>query len=63
MHLINNRYLGAIQMICDTFWSILDHPPLRHVSFGDTGSDPPPVWRDNFHFTEKKLFKDIFGEI
>jgi hypothetical protein len=29
---------GAIQIIRDTFWPILD-PPLPHVSFGDTGTD------------------------
>jgi hypothetical protein len=33
--------LGAIQIIRDTFLTILD-PPLPPVSFGDTGADPPP---------------------
>jgi hypothetical protein len=44
--------LGAIEIIRDTF--LVDfRPPLPPVSFVDTGSDPPPppLWRDNFHFT------------
>ncbi len=50
--------LGAIQIIRDTFLAYF-RPPFSRVSFGDTGSDPPappPVWCDNFHFTENIAF-------
>jgi len=36
--------------------------PLPHVSFGDTGLDHlPPMWRDNFHFTENIAFLKTFA--
>jgi len=35
-------HLGAIQIISDTFLAYF-RTPLPPVSFGDTGSDPPPL--------------------
>ncbi len=42
--MVKNLNIGAIQIIPDTFWPILDPSPPSHVSFGVTGSDPPTQW-------------------
>ena len=33
-------YLGAIQIVRDTFLAYF-RPPFPHVTFGDTGTEPP----------------------
>jgi len=53
--------LGAIQIISHTFWPIVD-PSLPHVSFGDTGSDPPhPRVTRQFSFYKKHSFLNTFA--
>ncbi len=53
--------LGAIQIIRDTFSAYFRPLPLHYVSFGDTGSPPPP-WQLSY-FRKHGFFKTFFGEI